>query len=182
MTRRAQENIVVLLLLAFFFAVLTTSFGFSPRARLVPIPIASLAILLLVFQLVWQNFRSADELNVDILDVLTTRGSGSIQANTEAAEKEAIEKESEDAVWRRILIAVGFIVLLVTMVLLIGPLPATFIFTLAYFTLSGHFSRTRAAAYATVFAAAVYLVFFEILNIQPYHGFLKPVVEVLRGL
>lgn len=183
-SRRAQENIVVLLLLAFFTAVLITSFGYSPRARLVPVPIAGLAILLLVFQLVWQNYRSADELNVDLLDVLTARSptTGVEQKPEQNAEDKAAQMQKEAADWRRIAVAFGFVALLVAMVLALGPIPAIFVFTLGYFVTSGHFRPFKAIVYTTAFTIAVYVVFVEILRIQLYHGYLDPVAEFLRRL
>ena len=73
MSRRAQENILAIMLMAFFVGVLVISLDYSPRARLVPIPISVLGILLLGAQLVWQNLRSPDELHVDMLEFLTKR-------------------------------------------------------------------------------------------------------------
>lgn len=181
--RRAQENIVVLLLLAFFIAVLVVSLGYSPRARLVPVPIAGLAILLLLVQLLWQNFRPADELNVDLLDVLTSRNRGGIDRDlSETAEDTAAAGERETAAWRRIVTAIGFVALLVVLVLTLGPIPAIFIFTFGYFVLSGHYSLLKATVYTTVFTGAVYLLFVVALKIQLYHGYLEPVVEFFRRL
>lgn len=177
MSRRAQENVVVLLLLAFFIAALVISLGYSPRARLVPVPVCSLAILLLLFQLVWQNFVSANALNVDIFDALTSRAP-SAQSDAAGADKQA----GEDGEWRRIAIALGFVSLLVALVLLIGPLPAIFIFTCGYFVLSRHFSLAKAVAYTLVFTVAVYVVFVQVLQLQLYHGYLEPVAEFLRRL
>jgi hypothetical protein len=185
-SRRAQENIVVLLLLAFFVAVFVTSLGFSPRARLVPVPISVLAILLLLVQLFWQNFRPADELNVDLLDVLTARSStaGVTTDRTESKEKKtaAEEQEEEAASWKRVAIAIGFVALLVALTLALGPIPAIFVFTFGYFMLSGHYPLFKAAIYTIVFTLAVYLLFMVALNIQPYHGYLKPLVDYLRQL
>ena len=183
-SRRFQENIVVLLLLAFFAAVLITSLGYSPRARLVPIPIAGLAIVLLLFQLFWQNYRSADELNVDLLDVLTARSptAGMTPQPDKTPEDIAAQRRKEAADWRRIVIALGFVALLVAMVLALGPIPAVFVFTFGYFVVSGHFRPLKAAVYTTAFTVSVYVVFVMILRIQLYHGYLEPVAEYLRRL
>jgi hypothetical protein len=181
-SRRTQENIVVLLLLAFFVAVLVTSLGYTPRARLVPVPISALAILLLFVQLLWQNFRSADELNVDLLDVLTSRSpsAGVAQQPAETLADETAARENEAAAWRRVVIAIGFVALLVVLILAFGPIPAIFVFTFGYFVLSGHYSLAKAAVSTTVFTVAVYLLFVVALKIQLYHGYLEPVVEYLR--
>jgi len=183
-SRRAQENIVALLLLAFFVVVLITSLGFSPRARTVPVPISVLAILLLLFQIFWQNFRPAEELNVDLFEALTGRSPSAGTAQESAPKPvdvgEQKAKESED--WRRILISLGFVGLLVALVLLAGPIPAIFVFTLSYFIVSGHLKPLKAIIYTLAFTVAIYVVFFLILNIQLYHGYLEPVAEYLRRL
>jgi len=181
-SRRTQENIVVLLLLAFFVAVLMTSLGFSPRARLVPVPISVLAILLLLVQLFWQNFRPADELNVDLLDVLAARSPapGTTADHEMSEEAKTIADEEDAAAWKRVVISVGFVALFVAMVFSVGPIPAIFVFTFGYFVVSGHYPLLKAAIYTTVFTVAVYLVFMVALHIQPYHGYLKPLVDYLR--
>lgn len=183
-SRRAQENIVAVLLLGFFLVVLYTSLGFSPRARLVPVPISALAILLLLFQIFWQNYRPAEELNVDLLDVLTGRSNNPETAPEIKAKPADIQeqkvKESED--WRRILISLGFVAILVALVLLAGPIPAIFVFTFGYFIVSGHLKPLKAAIYTLTFTVAIYLIFFVVLKIQLYHGYLEPVAEFLRRL
>jgi len=179
-SRRTQENIVIVLLLAFFGAVFVTSLGFSPRARLVPVPISALAMLLLLVQLFWQNFRPADELNVDLLDVLTSRSpSANPQPDQPSGDREE-SSEEEAASWRRVLIGIGFVALLVGLVLTAGPITAIFVFTFGYFVLSGHYSLLKAFVFTTAFTVVVYLLFIVALNIQPYHGYLEPVVDYLR--
>ncbi len=74
MSRRAQENLVGVIVLAVFVAMLYLTFGYSSRARLVPLPVCILGIILAVAQLLWQNLRSADELRVNFLDVVGSRG------------------------------------------------------------------------------------------------------------
>ena len=71
MSRRAQDNIVAAVLLLGFLAVIVMSLDYSPRSRFVPLPVAILGAALVALQLVWQNLRSADELNVDVLELLT---------------------------------------------------------------------------------------------------------------
>ena len=70
MSRRAQENLVGVIVLAVFVVMLYLTFGYSSRARLVPLPVCILGIILAVAQLLWQNLRSADELRVSFLDVV----------------------------------------------------------------------------------------------------------------
>ncbi len=76
MSRRTQENIVGGIVLAVFVVMLYLTFGYSSRARLVPLPVCIFGIVLAVAQLLWQNLRSADELRVNFLDVV---GRGAIR-------------------------------------------------------------------------------------------------------
>lgn len=180
MSRRLQENVVVLLLLVFFVAILVASLGYGPRARLVPVPISILGIVLVLFQLAWQNFRAADELNIDLLEVLTARGHN---PDAEAGSSRTGQaKAPPSGEGRRIAIAFGMVALFVAMILAIGPIPTIFLFTCAYFTLSGHYPLGKAAIYAALFAAATFLVFVQILQLQLYNGYLEPVAEFLRRL
>ncbi len=180
MSRRIQENIVILLLLAFFVMVLVMSLGYGPRTRLVPVPIAILAIALIVFQFAWQNFRAADDLSVDLLEVLTGRGDKQGSAAADGPPERAATTVPGE--WRRIGVAFGMVAVLVTAILAVGPVPSIFVFTGAYLVLSGHYRLGRAAAYAALFTVATYLVFVQILQLQLYNGYLEPVAEFLRRL
>jgi Tripartite tricarboxylate transporter TctB family len=180
MSRRLQENIVILLLLAFFVTILVLSLGYGPRTRLVPVPIAIMAIGLILFQLAWQNLRSADELNIDMLEVLTKRGDKTGAERADAAPRPVSVPPSGE--WRRVAIAFGMIALLVVMILAIGPMPSIFLFTGAYFVLSGHYSLGKAVFFSALFTAACYLLFVQILHIQLYNGYLEPVAEFIREL
>ena len=119
MSRRLQENIVILLLLAFFVAILVVSLGYGPRTRLVPVPISILAIVLILFQLVWQNFRTADDLSIDLLAVLTGRGDAPDAKGADAAPQQTGAGPSAE--WQRIAIAFGMIALFMAMILADRP-------------------------------------------------------------
>jgi len=177
MSRRLQENIVILALLAFFIMILVISLGYGPNTRMVPVPIAIMAIVLILFQFVWQNLRSADELNIDMLEVLTKRSSSDPEGAGEAPTN--VPRPGE---WGRVLAAFGMIAVLVVAILAIGPIPSIFLFTAAYFAISGHYRLGKAVLYAAAFAIASYLLFIQILHIQPYNGYLEPVAEFLRQL
>jgi len=178
MSRRAQENIVIFLVIGFFAVVLVTSLGFSPRARLVPIPIAALGIILGVVQLIWQNLQSADELHIDLLEFLTKQdqvpGQPEKTADGEAAAAKAVPEEKSAG---RILTALGMVVGFVGLILLIGPMPSIFLFTAAYFILSKHYTLPKSLVYAVAFLAAVYVLFVVGLELQLYHGVLQPLVD-----
>ncbi len=177
MSRRAQENLAAAVILGVFVGVIIMSLGYGPRARLIPLPLATIGILLTVIQIVWQNVRSTDELQVDLLQVLTRQ-----------AEKEgAAAKEGEDgpgprqkSPWRKEAAALGIVAALAGLILLLGPIPAIFLFTGAYFLFSGHYSWLKGLVYTVAFTAAVYLLFVVALEVQLYHGILEPLVERFR--
>ncbi|UCH74804.1 MAG: tripartite tricarboxylate transporter TctB family protein [Rhodospirillales bacterium] len=182
MSRRAQENILACLLMAFFVGVLVLSLGYSPRARLVPVPISVLGILLLSAQLVWQNLRSPDELHVDMLEFLTRRGGrpkdDAGNADDEAADQGAAAAPPPSQFGREVL-AFAKVAGFVAMFLLLGPFPSVFIFVFAYFSLTRHYHWAKAIIVTTIFVAITYALFVEVLDIQLYHGLLEPLVNSL---
>lgn len=181
MNRRTQENILAVALLGFFIGIFVLSLEYGPRARLVPIPISVLGMILIVAQLIWQNLRPAEELNIDILEFLTKRGKkpgAGGDADQDAATPEAPAKPAEPPPsFGREVLAFGTVAFLVGLFLLFGPFPAVFIFTFAYFSLSRHFRWPKALMYTTVFVAIAYALFVEVLKIQLYHGVLEPWVN-----
>lgn len=181
MSRRTQENILAIVLMAFFVGILVMSLDYGPRARLVPVPISVLAIILLGAQLIWQNLRPPDELHVDMLEFLTRRGvdpSRNAAADEQSDTEGAASRDTEDVSrFGREVFAFAKVAGLVAMFLLLGPFPSVFIFTFAYFSLSRHYHWPKAVVVTTVFVAVVYGLFAEVLDIQPYHGVLEPLVS-----
>jgi Flp pilus assembly protein TadB len=179
-SRRAQENLILGVIILVLVAVLAASAGYGPRARMVPVPVAVFALILALVQLVWQNLRSTDELQVDLLAVLTRRGQkesavpGVTDTMDQAGHSNARIRQ------RRVAIACGIVVLFLALVLLVGPIAAIFVFTAGYFLLSGHYSWFKALLYTAMFTAGIYLLFVVALDIQLYHGVLEPLVERLR--
>lgn len=179
MSRRTQENILAILLMAFFIGILVISLDYSPRARLVPIPISVLGILLLGVQLAWQNLRSPDELHVDMLEFLTRRTGDPTKQETADAETnpgKAAKAETPSQFGREVF-AFAKVAGFVGMFLLLGPFPSVFIFTFAYFSLSRHYHWAKAIIVTTIFVAVTYGLFVEILDIQLYHGLLEPLIH-----
>ncbi len=176
-SRRIQENAILITLILALIGIIVMSFDYGPRARLVPIPVAVFGLVLAIVQLVWQNMRSAEELQVDLLEVLTKRKSVPIPG---AEKKAAVAPESDPAKWRREVTAYGMVLLFLAMTWAIGPMPSIFLFTLGYFVVSRQYSWWRGFLYTVIFTAVVYAVFVYTLEIQLYHGYLEPVAEYFR--
>lgn len=183
MNRLVQENILAAALLCFFVGILVLSLEYGPRARLVPIPISVLGIILLSAQIVWQNLRSPDDLHVDMLEFLTKRGINPLKAaESEEESSEEDAPETPKAVegpsdFSREAIAFGQVLALVGLFLLFGPFPSVFIFTFAYLFLSRHYPWAKALGVTAIFTVIVYVLFAEVLKIQLYHGVLEPLVN-----
>lgn len=174
MSRRTQENIMAGAILCVFIGVIVMSLDYGPRARMIPLPLATFGVILIVIQLVWQNLRSTDELQMDMLQMLTQR------AEQQSAEKPEEGGGKRKSSWRRELTALAIVAALVTLILLIGPIPAVFAFTGAYFLLSRYYSWFKGLVYTTAFTVAIYLLFVVALEVQLYHGLLEPLVERFR--
>ena len=67
--------------------------------------------------------------------------------------------------------------MLIALFLLVGIMPAVFIFTAGYFVLTRQYSWMMGLIYTSAFTACVYVLFFAALQIQPYHGLLAPLIE-----
>ena len=180
MSRRAQENIVALAILGVFVAVIAMSLGYGPRARLVPIPVAVIGIILVLIQLIWQNLRPAEDLHVDLLEVLTRQGGAKAEKKERAAHSESAKAQQSPRRERKEAAAYALILGFLAAVVLLGPIPAMFLLTFAYFALSRHYSPARSFVYSAVFTLSIYLLFVVALEVQLYHGVLEPVVERLR--
>jgi len=180
MSRRAQENLVAAVIIFIFLGVIWMSLGYGPRARMVPIPVAAFGLLLAIGQLLWQNLRPTEGLQVDLLEVLTkrkkqpdvTRGSDSAAAGPMAG--------AAGRGWRKEVAVYGMVLGFTGLVLLFGPIVAIFLFTTAYFLVSGHYPRWKALCCTVGFTVVVYLLFVVALEIQLYHGVLEPLVDRFR--
>lgn len=176
MSRRTQENLIAIAFLCVFVGVIVMSLGYGPRARMIPLPLATFGVILIAIQLVWQNLRSTEELQMDMLEMLTRQAEQGTAASTHGGE--AGPKRASTG--RREMTALGIVAALVALILLIGPIPAVFMFTGSYFLLSRHYSWPLGLVYTAAFTAAIYLLFVVALEVQLYHGLLEPLVERLR--
>jgi hypothetical protein len=171
MSRRAQENLIAGVLLLVFVAILIMSFGYGPRARLVPVPIAIIAILLTLGQLIWQNLRAADELHVDVLELVAGRDGSE---RRRSAQSEAGPQQHLLAAQAK---AFGMVAALLVLFLVLGPLPAIFVFSAGYFILSGESSWFRGLVYAGLCTGTLYLIFGFILQVQLNRGLAAPLIR-----
>jgi hypothetical protein len=172
-SRRVQENLVATLLLLLFTAVLVMSFDYGPRASLVPVPIAIIGILLTGAQLGWQNLRGADELHVDVLELVAGRdGSRRRKAAQSEAARSAAGQHSLAAQAR----AFAIVAALLSLFLMLGPIPAIFVFSAGYFILSGESSWPRGLLYAFACTGLLYLIFGYILQVQLNRGLAAPLI------
>ena len=173
MSKRIQENIVALVILAALLGVIYLSLDYGPRARMVPLPVAILGVVLVAIQLVWQNVRPRDDLQVDLLRVITKQGEDEIVPTAEPA---ALAQEPESTMHREAK-AYAMVAAFLALVLLFGPIPAAALFTFGYFVLSGHYGWKKAAIHTALFTGAIYLLFVVALDVQLYHGVLEPLIH-----
>ena len=171
MSRRAQENLIAVALLALFAGVIWLCQDFGPRARMIPLPLAVLGIVLTVIQIVWQNWRSTDELQMEMIEV---------QAPGKPEAEAAAVGGKKRVTWRQEAGALAVVGALVGLIFVVGVIPAVFIFTAVYFRATGLYSWRASLLYTAVLTAAVYGLFVWALQIQPYHGLLEPLIEILR--
>ena len=73
-SRRVQDNLMALALIGVFVGVIFTALDFGPRARMVPLPVATFGLVLMLVQLVWQNLRPSDDLGMEMFGSLARRG------------------------------------------------------------------------------------------------------------
>ncbi|MBI2509463.1 MAG: tripartite tricarboxylate transporter TctB family protein [Betaproteobacteria bacterium] len=175
MSRRAQENLVAAALLALFAGVIWLAQDFGPRARMIPLPLAIFGIVLTVIQILWQNLRSTDELQMDMIAVQAPGAAGKPEGDAEAAGAPA-----KRVTWRQEAGAFGIVAALFGLIFVVGIVPAVFLFTGGYFRVTRLYSWRASLIYTAVLTAAVYLLFVVALQIQPYHGLLAPLVDHFR--
>lgn len=180
MSRRVQENLISLGLLGIFICLLIASTQYGPRARMVPLPIACIGIVLVIAQLYWQNFRQADELNVDLMEVV-----GADRKIAEVEEKfapviveVALQKGQRLAsyTFRQELAAYAMVLALVACLLVLGPVPAVAIFTTGYLSFSKQTTWLKSALIGFSCAAFLYVTFGYSLGQTLNHGLLAPFI------
>lgn len=176
MSRRAQENLIAAVLFAVFAVFFWMSLGYGPRARLVPLPISAFGMFIIICQVIWQNVRSPEDLRINVLQLVAGREGTELAASHRGTAPP--DAEQHDTLARN-LAAFGIVGALLALFLVLGPLPAVFIFSFAYFSLSGHCSVPRALVYALACAGVIWGMFGFALNIQLNRGLAAPWIEQL---
>lgn len=178
-TRLAQENVVAVGLLVVFGGIVWLCQDFGPRARMIPLPLAIFGIVLTVIQILWQNLRSTEELQMELLPAALSAGERPVATTAERAHDPAASGKRAPG-WRAELRAVAIVGVLIALIMVTGIISAVFLFTGGYFVLTRHYSWLVGIVYTSVFTASVYFMFVFALQIQPYHGLLAPVVEYFQ--
>jgi hypothetical protein len=182
MTRRVQENLVCGIVLAVFLVLLYLTLGYGSRARLVPLPVCILGVVLAVAQLLWQNLRSLDELRINPLDLVGKPATvGATASATPGTPDAAPQRDSTATDPARKpggeFSAFGIIVVLLALVFVVGPLPAVFLFTAGYLSLTRHCTPARAVLYAAGCAAVLYGLFGFALGVPLNRGLLSEFIS-----
>ncbi|MFM9858152.1 tripartite tricarboxylate transporter TctB family protein [Pseudoxanthobacter sp. M-2] len=164
MTRRLQENILVAILIAVLVAVIWESFNFGPRARLVPIPIATIGILLLLFQLYWQNSRPADDLNIDVFEFLTGRKEDTVEDLLATGKTKS--RTDPATLRRREWTGLAMVVALIISCMLVGPIPTSIVFGLIYFRALASYSWRNTVLITIALTGSIWILFGELLGVQ----------------
>jgi hypothetical protein len=181
-SRRAQENLIAGFVLAIFVAAIIASLQYGPRARLVPIPIATLGVVLMVAQIVMQNVRSEKDLKIDLLEVISRQADGLDESSETGAADEGSGNpgkgnNGKQLAWAEAQ-ALGIVVLLAALFIAVGPLPAMFLFTAGYFALSRHYTVVKSLVYAAAYTLLVYAIFSLWLRVDLMRG----MIDVSFGL
>lgn len=163
MSKKAQENLIAGSLFIVFAAYLFLCLGFGPNARLVPLPMAILGLLLVTYQLIQQSWVSSPP----------SPGENSVNAS----DGDSVHDDSRES--RRELQAFGCVAGFVLLVAVLGPLVAVFIFSGGYLFVSRYMPPGKALLTAGIFTTVLYGLFVIGLRLQLYHGILAPLVERL---
>ena len=172
MSPRTADNIAAVCFGLVFIGVIVLSLDFGPRARMIPLPLAIIGLVLTLAQLAWQNLRPAEDLKMDMIEVDAPPAGAAVPSRKTDA--------SSAPSWRREAGAILMVAILLALVLAVGPIPAIFVFTWGYFLLTRQYSWFRGLIYTSIMTAAVYALFVVTLEVQLYHGLLTPLMERLR--
>jgi di/tricarboxylate transporter len=167
MQRLFRRNLVEAIILCVFVGAIAAALGYSPRARLVPLTIAVIGALLTLGQIVLQNLRTDEDLHVDLLAILTAKkGEAGAAAPPQAVVASSPQSERKTPSLRRELTAFGLIGLLLVLFVLLGPIPAIFLFIAGFFIGTGQYPAFKAIPIALGCTALIYVIFAFGLDVQ----------------
>ncbi|KJS20740.1 MAG: hypothetical protein VR72_13240 [Clostridiaceae bacterium BRH_c20a] len=168
MSRRAQENLVAFLFLFFFLAMIYLSYDYTYKARMVPVPIYVISALIMLLQIYFMNFKKNINLNVDAAELLTGGKSKDSVKGPEKTEQVKIQKVEGGSE----LAAISMIVLYLVMTLLIGILPAMFLFVFGFFILITKMKWYISLLVTLATEVSIYILFSYVLQIKFFQGWL----------
>lgn len=191
-SRRTQENLVAAIIFILFATVLYLSYGYGPRARMVPVPIAVLGMIFLIVQVIWQNLHSGKDLRVDEFEVFTgqklsslslpipKKRGGEAPAVADSADGKAESRKEGRRRWLDSPMApFALVIIMLVPFFVLGPLPAVFGFTAGYLILSGQYKWLRGLIYAAVFTIVLYVMFGLVLVVDLNRGLITPFINQL---
>jgi hypothetical protein len=173
---RVMDNIAVGVVLAIFLLAIYLSFGYGFRARLVPIVVASFGVIVLVAQLVLQNLKSGASLDINVLELISRGAAEEVEPVVGAPGAKARTPEDGGALgrkWVRELLGIALVLVFLGVFIVLGPLPAIFLFMAAYLATSRYAGVLRALAYAAATVLAIHIVFTVWLGVDLDIGLVK---------
>ena len=161
MSKQLENNIITIVLLIVFSWFLYTSLGYSAKARLVPLPVATVSIILILVQIYIQNFAKHLELSVDPTELFKSATNEKAVERVEDCESQKAEQKGGNE-----LVGIGMVFLFVAMIYLLGIINAITIFVFGYFYLIGKEKWYKALLYTLICSASIFVLFVLILHVQ----------------
>jgi hypothetical protein len=171
MSKRAEENIVAAALVLIFVAFLAVSMEYGERARMIPIPVSIASLILIGLQIFLQNFRRDFNLNVNAADIFRGSQSG-LAVQDEVSTQGAQGIKVHGAEGGREAHAIAIVVLFMLLILLLGIIPAIFIYVAGYFIRNAKIFWVKALVCAGIADFCIYALFGWILKIFMYKGWI----------
>ena len=163
MSARLLDNLMGAALLTVFLVLLGVALGYGGRARLVPVPVAGIAAVLLLIDLVISNLGPRQSLSTDIMGL---RGrAGRVMAQSGFVERSGREGGKE---W----VAFALVALYLLFAGIAGMMWGTGLYVFGYLVWVSKWRPGTAALYSGMLMLVVYLVFARVLGIQMYSGLL----------
>ena len=161
MTRSKQELLVAALLVGACGWFLIASYSYGPRARLVPVPVAVVTILLILGdQIIDRVFKKRFVVDAD--DIF-------VKARVDATcEPGSVIREEGGKEW----VALSLVVLLLGLVVLFGIIAGLFLFVFIFFRFLNKAGLLASVLWSIGLTGGVYVLFGLALRVVFYKGFL----------